>query len=172
MVFLQFLPFIILLITANLAARASGWRLVTYVLLTLLNIAMIFFGVIFLILPALLAAQPDNPLNQLPFQPRWTELSLWMLALWLMLAAVWVGARLYRAAPTALPATFWSGALTTMLILLGPAIEDSANGEGVLGASVGRIAIFIGVALYAWATVWLSERWRAGRDVALAGNGV
>ena len=143
-----------LLNTANLAqqacgasARSAGRQLVGSTLLAAALAAVVWCG-----------------LSLLP--------SLWMLALWLMLAAVWVGARLYRAAPTALPATFWSGALTTMLILLGPAIEDSANGEGVLGASVGRIAIFIGVALYAWATVWLSERWRAGRDVALAGNGV
>ncbi len=98
--------------------------------------------------------------------------SLWMLVLWLMLAAVWVGARLYRIVPTALPPAFWSSALTTMLILLGPAIEDSASGEGVLGASAGRIAIFIGVALYAWATVWLLERWRAARSGTLAGNEV
>ena len=79
MVFLQFVPFIVLLIAANLAVRASGWRVVTYVLLSLFNIALIFFGFIFLILPTLLAAQPTNPLNDMPFQPRWTELSLWMM---------------------------------------------------------------------------------------------
>ena len=76
MVFLQFVPFIVLLIAANLAVRASGWRVVTYVLLSLFNIALIFFGFIFLILPTLLAAQPTNPLNDMPFQPRWAELSL------------------------------------------------------------------------------------------------
>ena len=69
MVFLQFVPFIVLLIAANLAVRASGWRVVTYVLLSLFNIALIFFGFIFLILPTLLAAQPTNPLNDMPFQP-------------------------------------------------------------------------------------------------------
>lgn len=98
--------------------------------------------------------------------------SLWMLMLWIMAVALWTGVRLFALKSTSFSPSFWSTSLTTMLILLGPAIEDSANGEGVLGASVGRIAIFIGVALYAWATVWLSERWRAGRDVALAGNGV
>jgi hypothetical protein len=61
---------------------------------------------------------------------------------------------------------FWNNALMTMLILLGPAIEDSASGTGVLAASAVRVGLFVGVALYAWATVWLLERWRASRSEA------
>jgi hypothetical protein len=68
---------------------------------------------------------------------------------------------------TAFPPVFWNNALITMLILLGPAIEDSASGTGVLGASAVRVGLFVGVALYAWATVWLLERWRASRSEAL-----
>jgi hypothetical protein len=30
-----------------------------------------------------------------------------------------------------------------------------------------RVALFVGVALYAWAAVWVLERWRASRPVAL-----
>ena len=48
----------------------------------------------------------------------------------------------------------------TMLILLGPAIEDSASGKDVLEASAMRAALFVAVALYAWATVWALEHWR------------
>ncbi len=55
----------------------------------------------------------------------------------------------------------------TMIILLGPAIEDSASGKGVLQASAVRVGLFVGVALYAWATVWALERWRAARRQAL-----
>jgi hypothetical protein len=55
----------------------------------------------------------------------------------------------------------------TMLILLGPAIEDSANGKGVLAGVGGRVVLFVGVSLYAWATVWALERWRASRSEAL-----
>jgi hypothetical protein len=62
---------------------------------------------------------------------------------------------------------FWKDALMTMLILLGPAIEDSASGTGVLGASAVRVGLFVGVALYAWAMVWLLEGWRASRSEAL-----
>jgi hypothetical protein len=37
------------------------------------------------------------------------------------------------------------------------AIEDSASGKDVLTASVMRVALFVGVALYAWAAVWLTK---------------
>jgi len=53
-----------------------------------------------------------------------------------------------------------------MLILLGPAIEDSANGKGVFEASAVRTALFVAVALYAWGTVWILERWRDYRRQA------
>jgi hypothetical protein len=59
------------------------------------------------------------------------------------------------------PPSFWSNALITLLILLGPAIEDSANGKDVFKASATRICLFVGVALYAWGTIWVLERWRA-----------
>jgi hypothetical protein len=92
--------------------------------------------------------------------------NLWMMMLWLMAAAMWAGFRIYRIRGTRFPPTFWISALTTMLVLLGPAIEDSANGKGVVGTSLGRIALFVGVALYAWAMVWILERWRASRGQA------
>ena len=63
--------------------------------------------------------------------------------------------------PRPLPPSFWRNALVTMLILLGPAIEDTANGKDVYAASAIRVGLFVGVALYAWATVWALERWRA-----------
>ena len=87
--------------------------------------------------------------------------NLWMLMLWMMAVAFWTGSRLFRVRPTRWPPSFWSNALVTMLILLGPAIEDSAVGKDVFSASITRVALFIGVALYAWATVWALERLRA-----------
>ena len=102
----------------------------------------------------------------------WAGLSLrpnlWMLMLWMVAAALWCGARLFRVKSTSLPPTFWSNALVTMLILLGPAIEDSANGKDVFTASATRVCLFVGVALYAWATVWVLERWRASRSRGLS----
>ena len=86
--------------------------------------------------------------------------NLWMLMLWMMAAAMWAGTGMFGARITALRPSFWSNALITMLILLGPAIEDSASGKSVLEASAVRTGLFLGVALYAWATVWLLEHWR------------
>jgi hypothetical protein len=44
---------------------------------------------------------------------------------------------------------------------------DTANCKDVFSASATRVALFVGVALYAWATVWALERWRASRSKAL-----
>jgi Protein of unknown function (DUF2955) len=96
--------------------------------------------------------------------------SLWMLMLWLMAAALWAGSALFGARRTGLRPSFWSNALITSLILLGPAIEDSASGKSVLAGAVMRVSLFVGVALYAWATVWALERWRARRPRAAAVN--
>jgi hypothetical protein len=90
--------------------------------------------------------------------------NLWMLMLWMAAAALWGGARLFGVKATSLPPSFWRNALVTMLILLGPAIEDSANGNDVLAASAVRVGLFVGVALYAWATAWTLERWRPSRN--------
>ena len=54
-----------------------------------------------------------------------------------------------------------------MLILLGPAIEDSASGKSVLEASAVRPGLFVAVALYAWGTVWVLDRWRSSRRPGL-----
>ena len=95
----------------------------------------------------------------------WAGLSLlpnlWMLTLWITAAAFWAGARIFRVKPTSYPPSFWVNALVTMLILLGPAIEDAAVGKDPYAASATRVTLFIAIALYAWATVWVLERWRA-----------
>ncbi|HXW09527.1 MAG TPA: hypothetical protein VD737_02855 [Steroidobacteraceae bacterium] len=87
--------------------------------------------------------------------------NLWMLVLWLMALALWTGSAMYGTRRTRHGPSFWSNALITMLILLGPAIEDSAAGKSVLAASAVRTTLYLGVSLYAWGTVWALERWRA-----------
>jgi hypothetical protein len=96
--------------------------------------------------------------------------SLWMLMLWLMATALWAGSALFGARRTRLRPSFWSNALITSLILLGPAIEDSASGKSVLEGAATRVSLFVGVALYAWATVWALERWRAQRPRTAAAD--
>ena len=90
--------------------------------------------------------------------------NLWMLALWLMAAALWCGSAMFGARRSSFRPSFWSNALITALILLGPAIEDSANGKSVLQASAVRTSLYVAVAAYAWATVWALERWRESRS--------
>jgi hypothetical protein len=120
------------------SARSAGRELVGSTLMGAWMAALVWFG---------LSLRPN----------------LWMLMLWMVAAALWIGARLFGVKATALPSSFWRDALVTMLILLGPAIEDSANGKDVFSASAVRVGLFVGVALYAWATVWALERWRALR---------
>jgi hypothetical protein len=93
--------------------------------------------------------------------------NLWMLALWMMGAALWTGSGIFGTRSTSFRPSFWSNALITMLILLGPAIEDSASGKSVFEASAVRTGLFVGVALYAWGTVWGLERWRNSRRPGL-----
>ncbi|MEF8712551.1 MAG: hypothetical protein V5B39_03080 [Accumulibacter sp.] len=97
----------------------------------------------------------------------WTGLSawpnLWMLVLWLMAAGLWAGSALTGARRSRFRPSFWSNALITALILLGPAIEDSANGKSVFQGALVRTSLFVAVALYAWATIWLLERWHDRR---------
>ncbi len=117
-------------------ARSAGTELVGSTLMGALIGALVWFGL------SLLA-------------------NLWMLMLWMMAAALWAGSGMFGARPTAFRPSFWSNALITALILLGPAIEDSASGKGVFEAAAVRTGLFVGVALYAWAMVWIFERWRA-----------
>ena len=67
--------------------------------------------------------------------------NLWMLMLWMMAAALWTGSGLFGVRPTAFRPSFWSNALITTLILVGPAIEDSASGKGVFEASAVRTVL-------------------------------
>ena len=89
--------------------------------------------------------------------------SLWMLTLWLMAAGLWAGSAMFGSRSTTMRPSFWGNALITALLLLGPAIEDSASGKGFLEGTIMRTCLFVGVALYAWAMIRLLERRRFER---------
>ena len=103
-------------------ARSAGRELVGSTLMGAFMAAVVWFG---------LTLRPN----------------LWMLMLWMVAAALWAGARLFGVKATSFPPSFWSNALVTMLILLGPAIEDTANGKDVYKASAIRVSLFVAVAL-------------------------
>lgn len=87
--------------------------------------------------------------------------SLWMFALWMLLFGVYFGAKLYGVIATRFPASYWVNVGVTMLILLGPAVQDSA-GSDPSSASIRRFSLFVVVTLYAWLAIvlleWLRER--------------
>ena len=89
--------------------------------------------------------------------------NLWMFFWWMLLFGVYLGAKLYRAIGTRLRPSFWQNVIVTMLILLGPAVQDSANGDDVYAAFATRMALFVLVTLYAWAAIVLLEHLRRGR---------
>ena len=86
---------------------------------------------------------------------------LWMLMLWVVAATIWGGVRLFGIKATRLAAFVLGQRPHDDVILLGPAIEDVGRRQGSVRASATRVALFIGAPLYAWAMVWVLERWRS-----------
>ncbi|TXS90178.1 DUF2955 domain-containing protein [Parahaliea maris] len=88
---------------------------------------------------------------------------LWFFAVWTLLFALLIAARAYGAHASRLGPGFWVNTLTTMLILLGSAVQDSANGKDVYQAFIVRMALFLLVAVYAVFALSLLEWWRQRR---------
>ncbi len=88
--------------------------------------------------------------------------SLWMYSLWMLLCGLLIGARLYGVIRTRHPPSYWTNAAVTMLILLGPAIEDSL-GRDPYDAFLVRFTLFIGVTVYAWFAIHALDWLRASR---------
>ena len=87
--------------------------------------------------------------------------NLWMFFLWMLLFGVYFSSKLYQLIPSRFPASFWQNVAVTMLILLGPAVEDSANGKDVYAALAVRMGLFIAVTLSAWLAVSVLEHLRS-----------
>ncbi len=93
----------------------------------------------------------------------WFALSLfvdlWMYVLWTILFSLIVARRLFAIRPTRATPGFWLNSLVTMIILLGQSVEDSAAGKDVYQAFAVRMALFIGVSLYAMLMLrWIDLR--------------
>jgi hypothetical protein len=93
--------------------------------------------------------------------------NLWMFALWTAAVSLWIGVRLFRLKATLFPPSYWLNALMTLFFVLGPAIQDSANGADVYVAAAMRVGLFVLIALYASAMVWVFERWRVSKSRSL-----
>jgi DUF2955 family protein len=92
------------------------------------------------------------------------ETTLWMFFLWMALFGLYLSSKLYQLVATRFPSSFWLNVVITMLILLGPAVEDSANGKDVYKAFAIRMSLFIAVTLYAWSAILVLEHLRARRQ--------
>ena len=89
--------------------------------------------------------------------------NLWMFSLWMLLFGVYFAAKLYQVFPSRYPGSFWLNTALTMLILLGPAVEDSANRKDVYAAFLVRMGLFVAVTLYAWLAIEFLEHLRDRR---------
>jgi hypothetical protein len=89
--------------------------------------------------------------------------SLWMFFLWMLLFGLYFAGKLYGVIATRFPASFWVNVAVTMLILIGPAVEDSAGGD-VSVAFAQRFFLFVAVTVYAWFAILALEWLRARRS--------
>lgn len=97
----------------------------------------------------------------------WGALSLfvhlWMFFLWVLLFVLWQARRLYQAVPNRHSPAYWVSCLTTLLILLGQSVQDSAGGQDVYKAFAVRMALFLAVSVYASAMLIWIDRLRVRR---------
>jgi hypothetical protein len=89
--------------------------------------------------------------------------NLWMFFLWMLLACLFFACKIYQLIPSRYPASYWLNVAMTMLIMLGPAVEDSAGGNDVYAAFFIRMGLFICVTLYALLALYFLEYLRTHR---------
>ncbi len=89
--------------------------------------------------------------------------NLWMFFMWMLLFCLYFASKIFGLISSRFPASFWLNVAMTMLIMLGPAVEDSAGGNDVYAAFLSRLGLFIAVTLYAWLAVYFLEYLRTRR---------
>jgi Protein of unknown function (DUF2955) len=89
--------------------------------------------------------------------------NLWMFFLLMLLFALYFAAKVYSIIESRFPPSFWQEVLINLLILLGPAVEDSASGKDPYEAFAVRFTLFVVVTLYAWGAMIALESLRAYR---------
>jgi len=88
--------------------------------------------------------------------------NLWMFFLWTLLFCTVIVGLMFGLFRTRFTPSFWLNVFVTMLIFVGPAVSDSANGKDPYAASLLRLGLFVGVTVYAWMAMvflnWLRFR--------------
>jgi hypothetical protein len=93
--------------------------------------------------------------------------TLWILMLCMMAAALWAGARMFRVKADRLAAVVLAECAGDHADPARARHRRQRGRQGCLAASAMRVALFVAVALYAWAAVWVLERWRGPGPAAL-----
>ncbi len=83
--------------------------------------------------------------------------NLWMFSLWMLIFSLYFSCKIYQLISSRFPASFWVNTFATMLIMLGPAVEDSANGKDVYAAFFNRAILLILVSIYALLAIYFLE---------------
>ncbi len=83
--------------------------------------------------------------------------TLWMFFWWMLLISLYFSSKIYQLVKTRLSASFWMNTAITMLILIGPAVEDTDSGKDVYTAFFIRLSLFVLVTLYALAAINILE---------------
>jgi hypothetical protein len=87
--------------------------------------------------------------------------NLWMFYLWMLLFSLLIARKLFAVSASQQGPAFWQNSLTTMIILLGQSVQDSATGKDVYSAFAMRMSLFIAITLYACLMVrWLDQRYQ------------
>jgi hypothetical protein len=88
--------------------------------------------------------------------------NLWMFGLWTLAFSMFVIAKFYGVLPSKFSPSFWQNVLVTLFIFIGPAVGDTESGKDPYKASAIRLALFVGVTVYAWLMLvfldWLRTR--------------
>jgi hypothetical protein len=94
--------------------------------------------------------------------------NLWMFFLWMSLFGLYIAAKFYRVIPTRRDPMFWQVVFVTLIIFIGPAVQDSANGKDVYAAFITRLSLFMCLTLYTWLAVYALEQLRKWRRIRTA----
>jgi hypothetical protein len=92
----------------------------------------------------------------------WNLLQLWpgllLLTLGMTLATLVMARPLYGAVTSRFSADWWQFAITNLIILIGPAVADTASAENIQRTMVVRLSTFFALAVYAAIAVHLFDR--------------
>ncbi len=93
---------------------------------------------------------------------------LWIFFLLSALFTLGISRRLFGLVQSRYPPSFWQNTMITLLLLIGPAVQDTLTGKDVYKAFTVRISLFIAVSFYAWFATQLLENIKSRRLMRLA----